>query len=148
MLYSMPGQLVADFFRGSGTIHVAAIQCGRNFVGSDLYYEDIAQERAAAARLDTSTPFSGVTPKSLEFWVRELNGDPTKAPRPASTASRRRSMTKATARSASNSLRIWATAQRDAAVRITKSRGLEVGLLYRERNICLGIIAHVFGTNA
>ncbi len=75
----MPGQLVADLFRGSGTTHVAAIQCGRNFVGSDLHYEEIAESRANAAQPDLCTPFSGVTPESVEFWARELNGDPTKA---------------------------------------------------------------------
>jgi DNA modification methylase len=79
MLYSKPGQLVADLFRGSGTTHVAAVQCGRNFVGSDLHYEDIAEKRVSAATADTFTPFSGVTPESADFWARELNGDPTKA---------------------------------------------------------------------
>lgn len=79
MLYSMPGQLIADMFRGSGTTHVAAVQCGRNFVGADLHYEDIAEKRVCTAAADTVTRFSGVTEDSLAFWQRELNGDPTKA---------------------------------------------------------------------
>lgn len=78
MLYSMPGDLIADFFRGTGTTHVAALQCGRNFIGSDLFYEDIAQQRVADASPDTHTSLPGVTPESTEFWAREF-GDPTKA---------------------------------------------------------------------
>jgi DNA modification methylase len=79
MLYSLPGQLCADIFRGSGSTHVAAIECGRNFIGCDLHYADLAEERATAAQPDTITPFSGVTPDSVDFWARELSGDPTKA---------------------------------------------------------------------
>lgn len=66
--YTRPGDTVCDPYRGSGTTHVAAIETGRNFIGSDLFYEDVARERIAAARPDVVSPLSGTTPESRAFW--------------------------------------------------------------------------------
>jgi len=79
LLYSLPKQLVADPFRGSGTTHVAALECGRDFVGADLHFAELAEQRVNGASPDTVTPLSGVTAESSAFWARELSCDPTKA---------------------------------------------------------------------
>jgi hypothetical protein len=46
LLFSFPGDLVADPFVGSGTTAVAALTRGRRFVGSDLDPESVALTRA------------------------------------------------------------------------------------------------------
>ena len=71
MLYSMPGDIVCDSFMGSGTSGQAAVECGRRFIGADLFYDDIRAERLAKAVPDTFTPFTGVTPESATFWAAE-----------------------------------------------------------------------------
>ena len=47
---TVPGEVVADPFMGSGSVGVAALQCGRRFLGNDLNAEavQIAQQRLAA----------------------------------------------------------------------------------------------------
>lgn len=49
MLFTKPGDLVCDPFSGSGSTAVAAIETARDFVGADLFYEDLRSKRIAAA---------------------------------------------------------------------------------------------------
>ena len=51
-LYSFEGDVVLDPFAGSGTTALAAIQCGRHFIGyeKNVHYARIAKRRIAAAR--------------------------------------------------------------------------------------------------
>ena len=55
---SQPGELVADPFMGSGSIGIAAVKCGRTFIGNDLNPEAvrIAGERLAASGGHQKTP--------------------------------------------------------------------------------------------
>jgi site-specific DNA-methyltransferase (adenine-specific) len=48
---SEPGEVIADPFMGSGSIGVAAVKCGRRFLGNDLNPDAvrIAGERLATA---------------------------------------------------------------------------------------------------
>lgn len=71
LLYSMPGDLVCDCFSGSGTTHYAAIETGREFVGADLFYEDLRARRLADAVPDTVCPLPGVTDQSIAVWQAE-----------------------------------------------------------------------------
>lgn len=71
MLYSSPGDLVCDCFRGSGSTAVAAKEAHRDFVGADLFYGDLAERRTAAAKPDVVTPLTGVTDESVAVWQAE-----------------------------------------------------------------------------
>lgn len=53
---SNPGDLVADFFAGSGTMAVAAAQLGRNYIASDVAPRAVQTMRARLAG-ETSAPF-------------------------------------------------------------------------------------------
>lgn len=75
LLWSLPGDVVCDPFNGSGTTQIGAIQTGRDFVGADLFYEDIRAKRLAAEGfLDAATPLTGVTDESAALWKAELDG--------------------------------------------------------------------------
>jgi DNA modification methylase len=71
LLWTRPGDLVADPFCGSGSSQIAALQTGRAFVGADLYYEDLRRQRLADALPDLVTPLPGVTPESTAVWSAE-----------------------------------------------------------------------------
>lgn len=71
LLYSLPGDLVVDPFSGSGSTQLAALACGRRFVGADLFYHDIREARLAKAAPDLFTPLSGVTDESVAVWQAE-----------------------------------------------------------------------------
>lgn len=70
-LYTMPGDLVCDCFRGSGTTAVGAKEMHRNFVGADLFYGDLATRRTDAAMSDTVSWLPGVTDESVAVWQAE-----------------------------------------------------------------------------
>jgi DNA modification methylase len=78
LLYSMAGDLVCDPFSGSGSTAVAAVESGRNFVGSDLFYENLRERRLAKAKPDTLTLLPGVSDETLRFGK----------PRPAASRSK------------------------------------------------------------
>lgn len=71
LLYSMPGQIVCDAFCGSGTTQVVSVESGRDFVGADLFYEDIRQKRLAEIAPDLVCDLPGVSDKSLAVWQAE-----------------------------------------------------------------------------
>jgi DNA modification methylase len=71
LLWSLPGQIVMDPFAGSGSTLVAARECGRAYVGCDLFYSEIRKARIQAVNADTFSPFPGVTERSLEIWHAE-----------------------------------------------------------------------------
>ncbi|SRR5581483_10252020 len=71
LLYTMPGDLVADVFSGSGTALAVAKKTGRAFVGADLYYEDLRAQRLAAIEPDLASTLPGVTPESIAIWAAE-----------------------------------------------------------------------------
>jgi DNA modification methylase len=71
LLYTAPGDLVADVFCGSGTTLIAAKQTGRAFTGADLCYESHRRERLAQVRPDLVTLLPGVTDESLAVWEAE-----------------------------------------------------------------------------
>ena len=67
-LYSMPGDLVADCYMGSGTTAEACVRLGRAFTGADLSYEDVRAKRLANVVPDLVTHLPGVTAESLAVW--------------------------------------------------------------------------------
>lgn len=71
LLYTLPEQVVCDAFSGSGTTAVASIETGRNFVGADLFYEDLREKRIASATMDAFTPLTGVSDESVAVWQAE-----------------------------------------------------------------------------
>lgn len=71
LAYTMPGDLVADMYAGSGSTQIACVRTGRNFVGSDIGYAEMREARLRGEVIDTFTPFSGVTEESLALWVAE-----------------------------------------------------------------------------
>jgi len=71
LLYSMPGDLVCDCFSGSGTTQHAAIETGRNFIGADLFYEDLRARRLAEVMPDSFSPLPGVSDQSIAVWQAE-----------------------------------------------------------------------------
>ncbi len=71
LLYTMAGDLICDPFSGSGSTAVAAIESGRDFVGADLFYEDLRSRRIAKARPDTFTPLPGVNDETVAVWQAE-----------------------------------------------------------------------------
>ena len=71
LLYTMPGDLSCDIFSGSGTTQMAAVQTGRAFIGADLFYEHMRDERLAHAQLDSLSTLPGVTDESVAVWQAE-----------------------------------------------------------------------------
>jgi len=71
LLYTMPGDLVCDAFSGSGTTNLATIETGRAFVGADLFYESLRQQRLAHAAPDLVCTLPGVTNQSIAVWQAE-----------------------------------------------------------------------------
>lgn len=71
LLYTMAGDLACDCFSGSGTSWVASKETGRDFVGADLFYEDLRAKRLAATTPDAFTPLPGVTEESVAVWQAE-----------------------------------------------------------------------------
>lgn len=71
LLYTMPGDLICDPFSGSGTTAVASIETGRDFVGADLFYEELRRARTAGAVPDQFSELPGVTDESIAIWQAE-----------------------------------------------------------------------------
>jgi DNA modification methylase len=66
---SNQGDLVADFFCGSGTTLVVAARLGRRFIGSDIAARAVQTSRARLAR-GGSTPFALLVEQAhMEAWV-------------------------------------------------------------------------------
>ena len=70
-IYTNPGDLVIDPFSGSGTTHVVCKKTGRKFSGADLFYADMANQRAAEAEMETECVLPGVSEKSIAVWKAE-----------------------------------------------------------------------------
>ena len=70
-IYTRPDDLVIDPFSGSGTTHVACKRSGRRFSGADLFYDEMANERAGHATMDDACVLPGVTEKSIAVWQAE-----------------------------------------------------------------------------
>ncbi len=71
LLYTAAGDLICDPFSGSGTTAFAAVESGRNFIGADLFYEDLRERRLAKAKPDTFTLLSGVNDETVAVWQAE-----------------------------------------------------------------------------
>jgi len=84
-LYTMPGDLVVDPFNGSGTTQAACIQNRRNFVGADLFYEDLRAKRLAETFPALVSPLPGVISESLAVWQAEARRIDTPAAGSANT---------------------------------------------------------------
>lgn len=67
---SNPGDLVADFFCGSGTTMSAAARLGRRFIGSDITFRAIHTSQRRLARCD-SEPFSVKQEASAQAPIEE-----------------------------------------------------------------------------
>lgn len=75
-LYSLPGAEqgpVIDPFCGSGTTAHACIELGRSFIGADLSYSALRDERLRKAVPDLVCDLPGVTPESLAIWQAEAH---------------------------------------------------------------------------
>lgn len=70
-IYTLPGEVVCDTFRGSGSSAVASIETGRRFIGADLFYEDLAAARISAAQPDVVSVLPGVSEEGLAIWQAE-----------------------------------------------------------------------------
>jgi hypothetical protein len=89
MLYTNPGDIVSDWFNGSGSTQVAAIESGRRFIGADIFYQDVRNARVAAAEPDPVTPLSGVSAESMAIWqaeARRIDAYPQSVPDAAADA--------------------------------------------------------------
>jgi site-specific DNA-methyltransferase (adenine-specific) len=69
---TVPGELVADPFMGSGSVGVAAVRSGRNFIGNDLCAEavEITRARLVEAGAHDGDPLQGdeaADPRQLEL---------------------------------------------------------------------------------
>lgn len=62
---------MVDPFSGSGTVADQCIRTGRNFVGADLFYEDVRRKRLAAVSPDLVSVLPGVTDDSIAVWQAE-----------------------------------------------------------------------------
>jgi DNA modification methylase len=71
-MYTNAGMLVLDCFSGSGTTQKACIETLRGFIGADIFFDDVREERLAGVGPKTFCPFPGVTPESASFWAQEL----------------------------------------------------------------------------
>lgn len=70
-IYTKPGDLVIDPFSGSGTTHVSCKRTGRRFSGADLFYAEMANDRAGKTDEDTICILPGVTEQSRAIWQAE-----------------------------------------------------------------------------
>lgn len=70
-LYTVPGDVVADVFVGSGTTACEAKAMGRAFTGCDLFYEDVRARRLARVAPDLVSALPGVTDESIAVWQAE-----------------------------------------------------------------------------
>lgn len=70
-LYTKPGDLVIDPFSGSGTTHAVCKRTDRQFSGADLFYADMANERAKAVEMDNVCLLPGVSDASRAVWQAE-----------------------------------------------------------------------------
>lgn len=70
-IYTKPGDLVIDPFSGSGTTHAVCRRSGRRFTGADLFYAEMANERAAQIEPDTVCRLPGVSEESRAIWQAE-----------------------------------------------------------------------------
>jgi DNA modification methylase len=70
-LWSMPQDLILDCFSGSGTTQLAAFQTGRAFVGFDLHYEVVRNDRLQDAVPDRVSILPGVSPENSALWEAE-----------------------------------------------------------------------------
>lgn len=71
LAYTMPGDVVADIYAGSGSTQIACIRTGRRFIGSDLGYAELRAKRLRGETMDLVTPFTGVTEESLQLRAAE-----------------------------------------------------------------------------
>jgi DNA modification methylase len=71
LLYTNPGALVCDPFSGSGSTQIACVEAHRNFIGCDLFYEDLREKRLADATADTMSLLTGVTDETVAVWQAE-----------------------------------------------------------------------------
>jgi DNA modification methylase len=71
LLYTMPGDLVADPFCGSGTTNHAGLETGRSFIGADLFYESDRASRLAKVIPDSISILPGVSDESIAVWQAE-----------------------------------------------------------------------------
>lgn len=71
LIYSQPGDLIADPFAGSGSTQIAAKMTGRDFVGGDLFYGDLREERLKSVVPDLVTMLPGVSDASIAIWQAE-----------------------------------------------------------------------------
>lgn len=82
LIYTLPGDIVCDSFVGSGSTFLAAKQTYRQFIGADLFYEDLRARRLAAVSPDLYSPFPGVTEESMAVWQAEAVGVQYTPPKP------------------------------------------------------------------
>lgn len=73
---SDPGDLVADFFCGSGTTLAAAVQLGRNFIGSDIAIRAVQTSRARLVRQGSVPLTLLVEQAQLDGWVQNMGDYP------------------------------------------------------------------------
>ena len=71
LLYTLPGDLVCDVFRGSGSTPVACKETHRDFVGADLFYGDLAERRTNKAVPDNVSYLPGVSDATSAVWQAE-----------------------------------------------------------------------------
>jgi DNA modification methylase len=72
---SSPGELVADWFAGSGTTAVAAQRLGRRFVAVDLELEAILVARRRLARAGAALARSGRPPRDIAVETGDAAGE-------------------------------------------------------------------------
>lgn len=71
LLFTMPGDLICDCFSGSGSSQIAAVESGRDFIGADLFYEDLRERKLAIVKPDNVSQLAGITDESLAIWQAE-----------------------------------------------------------------------------
>lgn len=70
-MYTNPDELVIDPFSGSGTAQAVCVRTQRRFAGADLYYAEMANERAAGVEPDSYAKLPGVSDQSAAVWQAE-----------------------------------------------------------------------------
>jgi len=68
LAYTNVDGLVCDIFNGSGSTQIACLRTGRNFIGSDLAYEDLRVARLRGEHMEPVCPFEGVTLESMRLY--------------------------------------------------------------------------------
>ena len=68
LIYTMPGDLVVDMFSGTGTVQQACLELHRPFVGADLSYSEIREQRLVNAAPDRVSVFPGVSAEGAAIW--------------------------------------------------------------------------------